>query len=234
MRASHAGRFLSLSARHVGVGILAVLVVVGSASGAEKTSSQAKSAMREGLKAFKKGRLQEAAQAFQRSADLDPTNPITFNNLGLIYVRMGRPRDAIEPFGRAVTLRPTSPTFHYNLARACHLAKNYPKAIEHYQKTVTLDPAHPLAHFFLGKLFGREQQRYPEAIEELSKAIALNADNTKARYLPEAHYLLAVAYYGVKNFPLAWQSVREAKRLGYDVNPAFLKALRQVAPDPPK
>lgn len=234
MASAHTHRFLSLTAWGVGVGLLALVVVVGSAGGADEASSQAKASLNKGLQAFKKGRLPEAAKAFERAADLDPTNPITSNNLGLTYIRMGRARDAIDSFERAVALRPTSPTFHYNLARACHLAKNYPKAIEHYQKTLALDPAHPLAHLHLGKLYGREQQRYPEAIDALSKAIALNADDTNARYLPEAHYLLAVAYYGVKNFPLSWKSVREAERLGYDVNPAFLKALRQVAPEPPK
>ncbi|MFQ6673063.1 MAG: tetratricopeptide repeat protein [Candidatus Tectimicrobiota bacterium] len=226
MAPPHAHRCLSRAVLGVVVGLLALTGWVGTAVGADSSSGQGKAYLHEGLQAFRKGRLPEAAQAFERATTVEPTNPIAFNNLGLVYMQLGRKRDAITAFEEAVDLRPTSAVFHYNLARACHLAKNYPRAIEHYQKTVALKPAHALAHAYLGQLYGREQQRYPEAIEEFKKAIDLDASNG------ETHYSLAVAYFSVKNFSEAWRSVKEAERLGYKVNPAFLKALRQMAPEP--
>ena len=233
MAPNRSHRALFIVALCLGVGLLTLIIGPGTSRGEEKASAKAEGYLQEGLRASKKGRLPEAVQAFKEASALDPDDPFAFNYLGVTYVRMGRVRDAIEPFENAVALRPTSATFHYNLARACHLSKNYPKAIEYYQKTVALDPAQALAHLYLGKLYGREQERYPEAIEELTKAIALNASNAETPFLPEAHYLLAVAYFGVKNFTLAWQSVEEAERLGYKVNPAFTKALSQMAPKSP-
>ncbi len=233
MAPNRSHRALFIVALCLGVGLLTLIIGSGTSGGEEKASAKAEGYLQEGLRASKKGRLPEAVQAFKEASAIDPDDPFAFNYLGVTYMRMGRFRDAIEPFEKAVALRPTSATFHYNLARACHLSKNYPKAIEHYQKTVALDPAQALAHLYLGKLYGREQERYPEAIEELTKSIALNASNAEAPFLPEAHYLLAVAYFGVKNFTLAWQSVEEAERLGYKVNPAFTKALSQMAPKSP-
>ena len=226
-------RALFIVALYLGVGFLTLIIGSGTSGGEEKASAKAKGYLQEGLRASNKGRLPEAVQAFKEASTLDPDNPFAFNYLGVAYMRMGRFRDAIDPFEKAVALRPTSATFQFNLARAYQLTKNFPKALEHYQNTVDLNPAQALAHLYLGKLYGREQERYPEAIEELTKSIALNVSNAEAPFLSEAHYLLAVAYFGVKNFTLAWQSVEEAERLGYKVNPAFTKALTQMAPKSP-
>jgi len=226
-------RALFIVALYLGVGFLTLIIGSGTSGGEEKAYAKAKGYLQEGLRASNKGRLPEAVQAFKEASTLDPDNPFAFNYLGVAYMRMGRFRDAIDPFEKAVALRPTSATFQFNLARAYQLTKNFPKALEHYQNTVDLNPAQALAHLYLGKLYGREQERYPEAIEELTKSIALNVSNAEAPFLSEAHYLLAVAYFGVKNFTLAWQSVEEAERLGYKVNPAFTKALSQMAPKSP-
>ena len=226
-------RALFIVALYLGVGFLTLIIGSGTSGGEEKASAKAKGYLQEGLRASNKGRLPEAVQAFKEASTIDPDNPFVFNYLGVAYMRMGRFRDAIDPFEKAVALRPTSATFQFNLARAYQLTKNFPKALEHYQNTVDLNPAQALAHLYLGKLYGREQERYPEAIEELTKSIALNVSNAEAPFLSEAHYLLAVAYFGVKNFTLAWQSVEEAERLGYKVNPAFTKALSQMAPKSP-
>lgn len=226
-------RALFIVALCLGVGFLTLIIGSGTSGGEEKAYAKAKGYLQEGLRASNKGRLPEAVQAFKEASTLDPDNPFAFNYLGVAYMRMGRFRDAIDPFEKAVALRPTSATFQFNLARAYQLTKNFPKALEHYQNTVDLNPAQALAHLYLGKLYGREQERYPEAIEELTKSIALNVSNAEAPFLSEAHYLLAVAYFGVKNFTLAWQSVEEAERLGYKVNPAFTKALTQMAPKSP-
>jgi tetratricopeptide (TPR) repeat protein len=226
MRRSSKSEALLVKAACLVAGLAVLSAVLGSEVLAGEPATPAQQSIKKGLESFNKGRLPEAAEAFQKAAELDPANPVAFNNLGLAYVRMGRTRDAVDAFESAVSLRPTSANFQYNLARIYQLAKNYPKAIEHYQKTVALDPGNASAHAHLGQLYGREEGRYGEAIEELNKSLALEPDNA------EAYYSLAVAYYSLKNFGESWSSVKEAQRLGYEVNPAFLKALRQIAPEP--
>lgn len=209
------------------LGILVILAWAAGATGADVNSKQIDDYLRDGLNAFQKGRFDEAAKAYEKAASLDPTNPIPHKNLGIAYIFMKHYREAIEPFEKAVALRPSSADFHYNLARAYQLAKNYPKAIEIYKKTIELEPDDAKAHMHLGELYGREEERLPEAIEELKKSIVLNPG------LAEAHYSLAVAYYGSKNFEEAWKSLEEAEKLKYqNINPAFVKALRKMHPEP--
>lgn len=216
-------RALSLFAA---AGLLCLVAALGTAYAAGPDAGSADDYLQQGLQAFSKGRYSDAAEAYEKAASLDPSNPVPYKNLGITYVFMKRYRDAIEPFKKAVALKPDSPEYHYNLARAYQLAKNYPKAVNLYRETVGLDPNHAVAYMRLGELYGREEERLPEAIEMLKKSISLDPD------LSEAHYSLAVAYFGVKNFAESWNSLKEAQRLNYaQIKPEFIKALRQMAPE---
>lgn len=207
-------------------GLLCLVAALGPAYAAGPDAGSADDYLQQGLQAFAKGRYSEAADAYQKAASLEPSNPVPYKNLGITYVFMKRYRDAIEPFEKAVALKPDSPEYHYNLARSYQLAKNYPKAVDLYKETVGLDPTYATAYMRLGELYGREEERLPEAIEMLKKSIALDPD------LSEAHYSLAVAYFGVKNFAESWRSLKEAQRLNYShIKPEFIKALRQMAPE---
>jgi tetratricopeptide (TPR) repeat protein len=211
----------------VAVGLFGLAAGVGPTPVAAGDSSDVNTYLQQGLQAFRKGRLKEAAEAYQKAAALDPANPVPYKNLGITYVLMKHYREAIDPFEKAVALRPSSAAYHYYLARAYQLAKNYPKAIEIFQGTIELDPRNAKAHMRLGELYGREQERLPEAIEMLKRSIALEPN------LSEAHYSLAVAYFGVKNYAKSWKSLREAQRLEYaQIKPEFIKALRKMAPEP--
>lgn len=219
-------RFPRLLALLLAVGLFGLVVGVSQAPGADQDSSTANAYLKQGLEAFSKGRYKEAAEAYEKAAALDPTNPIPYKNLGITYIFMKHFREAIEPFEKAVALRPSSADYHYNLARSYQLAKNYPKAVEVFQKTIELDTKNAKAYMRLGELYGREQERLPESIEMLKKSLALEPN------LSEAHYSLAVAYFGAKNYAEAWKSLKEAQRLKYThIKPEFIKALRKVAPE---
>jgi tetratricopeptide (TPR) repeat protein len=61
------------------------------------------------------GRLDEAAAAYRRAVDGDPSSPVAANNLGSALERTGHLEEAAAAFRRAVRLDPSSPVFHYNL-----------------------------------------------------------------------------------------------------------------------
>jgi tetratricopeptide (TPR) repeat protein len=55
------------------------------------------------------------------------------------------------------------------------------------QKAISIDPASYEAHFQLGVLY-QDEQRYPEAIRELTRTISLRPD------FSQAHYRLSLLY----------------------------------------
>lgn len=64
------------------------------------------------------GRLEEAANSYQRTLELNPGHVLACNNLGKVLVELGRRQEAIARFRQAVALRPDFNEAHSNLVRA--------------------------------------------------------------------------------------------------------------------
>jgi Flp pilus assembly protein TadD len=64
---------------------------------------------------------------------------------------------------------------------------------------------------------------FDEALAAAKKAVKLEPD------FPMSHNNLAVAYYYTKDFQAAKNSIAEAARLGYPVDPNFIKAVNEKA-----
>src|SRR5262249_33722850 len=63
-----------------------------------------------------KGRLEEAAAAYNEALLIQPASAQTRNNLGMTLAALGRSRDAIAEFRRAIGADPRLRAAHYNLA----------------------------------------------------------------------------------------------------------------------
>ena len=64
------------------------------------------------------GRLEEAADSYQRTLELNPSHVLACNNLGKIYAELGRWEEAIASFRQAVALRPDFNEAGHNLEQA--------------------------------------------------------------------------------------------------------------------
>ncbi len=68
-----------------------------------------------GLEYQRAGRLAEAVAALERARDLEPRNPVAWNNLGVALARRGRLSEARDAYRQAILLRPGYAKAHENL-----------------------------------------------------------------------------------------------------------------------
>jgi TolA-binding protein len=89
--------------------------------------------MREGTDAAQSGQMDEAASAFRKAVDLDPTDAEAWNNLGVVLIRAGDTGKGIECFRRALRAVPSHSEAHRNLAVALDRQGRTAEATRHYR-----------------------------------------------------------------------------------------------------
>jgi tetratricopeptide (TPR) repeat protein len=92
-----------------------------------------------GNQLLRKGRLDEAVQAYSEAVDLNPEFVQAWNNLGLAYQAQRRFNRARRAYGEALDLAPNLAIVHYNLGTAYEALGNYQKMIRSYQRAIELD-----------------------------------------------------------------------------------------------
>ena len=108
----------------------------------------------------------------QRAEKLMPDNPLIYNNLGVLMMRMRRLSESRKAYERSQELEPRPRTLG-NLGTAYYLEGNYEKAVELFQKASEADGKSYLLWANYGAALDRLPKRKPEAIEAYKKAIAL-------------------------------------------------------------
>jgi tetratricopeptide (TPR) repeat protein len=113
------------------------------------------------------GRVGEAAQHWQRAADLDPSLSIAFRNLGL-YARATEddPTKAESLYRKAIAARPTDQTLYRDLADIYLAAKNRPEAIKILESTPSKGLKRADIIVMLAQAY-YDEQRYTDAINLL-------------------------------------------------------------------
>ncbi len=97
--------------------------------------------MREGVEAAQNGRQSEAAAAFRKASELDPTDGEAWNSLGVVLVRAGDIAKGMEAFRRALRAAPGHPEAHRNLAVALDRQGRGAEAARHYRAFLSQSPA---------------------------------------------------------------------------------------------
>jgi tetratricopeptide (TPR) repeat protein len=105
----------------------------------------------------RQGKVEDALAAYQKSAELDPTNAAqAWRNAGITLYNAGKMKEAIEPLKKSTDLDPKSAQGWYLLGAPMVGAMEYkkvgdklevvvlPGTVEAYQKAVELDPNGPI------------------------------------------------------------------------------------------
>jgi Flp pilus assembly protein TadD len=97
--------------------------------------------MRTGVDAATSGDTPEAAAAFRKAAEIDPTNALAWSSLGVVLVRAGDETAGIEAFRRALRAAPGHPETHRNLAVVLDRQGRGAEAARHYRAFLATAPA---------------------------------------------------------------------------------------------
>ena len=152
------------------------------------------------------GRLEEAAELFREALDGKTDHAAAHVGMGRTLVKLGRHQEGREHLRRAADMRPDDPTMLLEEGEALRIGGFPERALPVYQQLLARSPASAGAHAGTG-LALLELERYPEAIQELEEALALDPEMPIAGAL---HRHLGTAYVELGNFEEAAENFRRA------------------------
>ena len=127
----------------------------------------------QGTRLYGEGRLAEAAAAYGRAIEADPTQAKGYFNLGVCQAAMGLREDAVATYTTATRRDPRYINAWFNGATELKELGRLEEAVASYQRVVALSPTDADA---LGNLAvcRQRQRRLPEAEAESRRAVDLN------------------------------------------------------------
>ncbi|MDO9537874.1 MAG: tetratricopeptide repeat protein [Thermoplasmata archaeon] len=225
------------------------LGVLGAVAGVRKGSVS--KLITEGNEHYRKGRLGEAIKAYNQALQIDPDNPIAWNNKGLILAVAGNYGEALKCHKKAVELDPKHVDATSNVGMTYAKLNNFEDALIWYDKALKLNSSHETTWNNKGNLLSK-LDRCDEALKCYDKALDINSNymaamNNKAVELihlknydealallnkvlksrplfSEGWYVKGKAYIGMREFDKAIVCLERAHRL----NPEFAQAKRAL------
>lgn len=131
------------------------------------------------------GRLEEAADAYAKAAELAPNNAAVLNNLGALRRAQERYDEAENAYFKALELDPKRADAHNNLANLYNQMGRIELSLQHFCEALILDPKLRSARKMLGVAY-YTLKRFDEAAQVYRDWLAEEPDNPVPR-----HYLAA-------------------------------------------
>ncbi|TAL16451.1 tetratricopeptide repeat protein [bacterium] len=119
------------------------------------------------------GNHEEALALFAKSLEKNPSDPLTYRNLGILYSGTRRYQEALEAFEKYLSLSPGSVDARFNIAASAMELGLYGLAQEHLDKGLRVEPENWRLVFNMGLVFGATG-RLEEAHEYLTRADRLH------------------------------------------------------------
>ncbi|MEI6610958.1 MAG: tetratricopeptide repeat protein [Deltaproteobacteria bacterium] len=132
-----------------------------------------------GYKSGMSGNYTDAAKAFSKAIELNPSDAEAYYNRGTAYGMLANTQQAIKDFNKAIELNPQFPVAYYNRGKAYSELGNMQQTIKDYNKAIELNLQDAWAFFGRGVTYaklGNQQQ----AVKDYNKAIELNPQNASA------------------------------------------------------
>ena len=136
-------------------------------------------------RSLKKGEIDEALTAFQRTLDMDAAFAPAYARLSAIALQQNDLETAVEYLQRALEIRPDFAAGHYQLGSIYHKQDEIEKAIKSFEAALTLKPNFAPACNALAWLYAESEKNIDEAIALATRAVKLK---------PTASYWDTLAY----------------------------------------
>ena len=154
-------------------------------------------------------------------AQIDPKYAMAYNNRGWAYYQRKSFDKALADFNKAIELNSKIDTAYNYRGLIYYQQKDYNKAIDDYNNAIKINPTYADPYNNRG-VVNSHKGDYDAAIADYTKAIQLNPD------LAVAYHNRAHVYLKKKDCLKAEEDERKAPDLKYNVDPEFLKNLRQM------
>lgn len=145
-----------------------------------------------GIGLFLQGDLKGAQAAFAKITEIDPSNPDGWVNLGRVAVQEGDMDRARTVLEKAIALKPQLARANFFYAKVLRNDGDYDGAIKRLQLVLAQYPKDRVVRNELGRVLFL-QRKFPEAIGELKKTLAIDPEDL------QAHYNLMLCYQGIGN-----------------------------------
>lgn len=144
------------------------------------------------------GRLAEAETGYQRVLQLNGSNAVARQYLGVLAMQRGEPLKGETLIREAIAAMPGVPDFHNNLGLCLRQQDRLREAVLAYRQALALNPGYLPARNNLG-LDLMAQAQVPEAAAEFEQAIAAEPK------FAEAHWNLGLALLTLGELPRGWR-----------------------------
>lgn len=141
-----------------------------------------------GEKDFKRGnewfaqeKYEESAKSYQEAVNKEPNEPIYYNNLGIVLIKLERFDEAIEFYKKMLEIQPESYSANKRIGELYGLKKEYREALPYFSKAVELSPNDPEAFYNLGACLMNTGAN-TKALEAFSKTVEIKPDHSLAYY----------------------------------------------------
>lgn len=145
-----------------------------------------------------------------------------YGKRGTEFGKKGQFDKALSDFNKAIEINPRDPRSYNNRGITYNIMHQFDKAISDFNKAIEINPRNARAYSNRGVAY-KNKGRYDKAISDFTLAIRANS-----KYA-DAYYHRAYTYYLKKDYHRALDDVHKAQGLGFQVNPKFLKALREAS-----
>ena len=153
-------------------------------------------------RSLKKGEIDEALTAFQRTLDMDAAFAPAYARLGAIALQQDDLEAAVLYLQQALEIKPFA-AVHYQLGTVYHKQGAIEKAIESFEAALTLKPNFAPACNALAWLYAESGKKIDEAIALATRAVKLK---------PTASYwdTLAYTFYKARRYTEAAEAIAKA------------------------
>ena len=183
----------------------------------------------------KAGKLEDAAQAYQRAIAADRGNVELYNELGNVYFALKQYDQAAQAFREATAREPGYALGWYNLAHALRKADKKTDAVAAYRQYIKLKPEDPDPYYGLGQTL-KALGDVPGAIDAFQKYISMEKRPDEQRWVDKARTELEMLQQMQKPSPSGANDKIQEKDAGDGLvgraNRSIERDLGRVPPEP--
>ena len=174
---------------------------------------------RKGNDWFARSFYEQAAKSYRQAIELEPDNPIYYNNLGLSLTYLERYNEAIAAYTRMLELQPESYTAAKSAGDLLGIQKKHQEALPYFKKAADLSPDDPEAFYSLGEC-QLNTGAISGALASFTKTIEIEPGYA------QAYYQLGMLYVNQNNKEEALKNLEKFIKLApFDPNAAVAKQL---------